>query len=94
MSRQVVYATATVHLPGDDGAQVLVRHGTHWFADDPVVQANPGMFSASPCYGLSWSGPPPEEMSQPPEVEQATAAPGERRSTRRLPNVLGEESRG
>jgi hypothetical protein len=78
----VVYAIETASMTTPDGGSVLVRKGSHWPADDPLVKANPQWFAADPRYGLSWSGPPPAEMSQPP-VEQATAAPGEQRTTRR-----------
>jgi hypothetical protein len=78
----VVFATETASLTSPDGSSVLVRKGTHWSADDPLVRAYPGVFAADPRYGLSWTGPPPPEMSEPP-VEQATAAPGEKRNVRR-----------
>lgn len=77
----VVYAIQTASLMVD-GAPILVRGGTHWPADDPAVRAHPNCFSTDPRYGLSWSGNPPAEMSEPP-VEAATAAPGERRQVRR-----------
>jgi hypothetical protein len=81
----VVFATETVSLSSPEGGTALVRKGTHWPADDPLVLANPGWFTADPRYGLSWSGPPPPEMALPPgePVEQATAAPGEKRTIRR-----------
>jgi hypothetical protein len=64
------------------GTQVMVYKGTHWLENDPVVCAHPGFFSSDARYGLSWSGEPPPEMSEPP-VEQATAGPGEKRNVRR-----------
>jgi hypothetical protein len=82
----VVYAIETASLTTPDGGSVLVRKGTHWPADDPLVKANPQWFAEDPRYGLSWSGTPPREMADPPgrpPVEQATAAPGEQRTTRR-----------
>jgi len=89
----IVYAKATTSVVTEDGAQQLVRHGSHWFADDPVVQANPSLFSSDPRFGLTWSGQTPAVMAEPP-VEQATAEPGERRQTRRLPNPMaGTETR-
>jgi hypothetical protein len=84
---EVVYATETAALDAPDGGSVLVRKGTHWPADDPLVRAHPQLFTTDPRYGLSWTGPPPAEMAQAPggqpPVEQATAAPGEQRGTRR-----------
>jgi hypothetical protein len=72
----VVYAKRTGHVGSG-----VVRKGTHWPADDPVVKAHPDMFSSDPRYGLSYSAEP-KGWSDPP-VEQATAAPGEKRQIRR-----------
>lgn len=72
---EVVYATATQHVGSG-----LVRKGTHWPADDPIVKAHPDLFSTDPRYGLSYSEQP-EGWDAP--VEQATKAPGEKRQTRR-----------
>jgi hypothetical protein len=80
---QVVYVkvdSAVVTLP--DGTPWTLVKGQHYPADDPVVKAEPGMFSADPRYGVTWTGTPPAEMAEPP-VEQATAAPGEKRAVRR-----------
>lgn len=78
---QVVYVrvdSAVVTLPS--GTPWTLMKGQHYPADDPVVTANPGMFSSDPRYGVTWTGEPPAEMAQPPDdVEQATAAPGEKR---------------
>ena len=78
----VVFATTTAMLTLSDGSSVLVGKGTHWSVDDPLVRQNPGVFAADPRYGLSWTGEPPVEMSEPP-VEQVTAAPGEKRNVKR-----------
>jgi len=83
----VVFAKDTVMLTSSDGGSVPVRKGSHWSASDSLVRENPAWFTPDPRYGLSWSGEPPAEMAEPP-VEQATAAPGERRNVRRA------ESRG
>lgn len=76
----VVFAVdnSVVTLPS--GAQIVVRHGTHWPADDPVVLASPSLFSPDPRYGLFYTTPP-AGLDAP--VEHATAAPGERRAARR-----------
>jgi hypothetical protein len=74
----VVYARGTVQVTTPDGGRHLVQGGQHWPADDPVVLANPGLFSPDPRYGIRYSRAP-AEMSEPP-VEQATAAPGEKRA--------------
>lgn len=77
----VVYATGTSVVTTPDGGRHTVQGGQHWPADDPVVRANPSLFSADPRYGVSFSVVP-AELSEPP-VEQATAAPGEKRNARR-----------
>ena len=79
----IVYATYSAYVQTPDGGGAGVGAGTHWPAGDPVVKAAPdGMFSPDPRFGLNWYGDPPPEMAEPP-VEQATAAPGEKRAVRR-----------
>ena len=58
-----------------DGRKVTIQAGTAWDASDPVVRAYPGLFSDDARY-LRRSTERP--------VEQATAAPGEKRRTRRV----------
>jgi hypothetical protein len=80
---QVVYVkvdSAVVTLP--DGTPWTLVKGQHYPADDAAVKANPEMFSPDARYGATWTGNPPPEMAEPP-VEQATAAPGEKRNVRR-----------
>ncbi len=74
----IVYATATFRHVTQDGIGGMVPKGSHWPADDPVVQAHPEAFSSDPRYGLSFSREP---AGYDAPVEQATAAPGERRMT-------------
>lgn len=50
---------------------VFITEGEPWDADDPFVQRHPEHFSDDPGRSLRGSG----------RVEQATAAPGEKRST-------------
>lgn len=76
----VVYPVTDASLPSANGGQHIVRRGQHWPVEDAVVKEHPEMFSSDPRYGLSFSTPP-ASMSEPP-VEQATAAPGERRARR------------
>jgi len=75
---KVVYAVADTAIPLVDGfgAVRVVQRGSHWSADDPLVQSHPDLFSDDPLIGLSFSG------SEPP-AETATAVPGERRNVRR-----------
>jgi len=77
----VVFAVDTAQVPTEHSGLVLVRKGEHWPADDPVVRMMPSLFSADPRYGLHYSAEP-AGYGDPP-VEQATAAPGERRNVRR-----------
>jgi hypothetical protein len=77
---EIVYATTTSMVVTPGGGQVRVDKGTHWPATDPVVVAHPSLFSADARYGLNFSTEP-EGYGAP--VEQATAAPGERRNVRR-----------
>lgn len=74
---RVVYAVTNASVNSSRGFPVMVHGGSHWPADDPIVQENPGLFSPDPRYGLSYSVEP--------VVEQATANPGEKRHVRRLP---------
>lgn len=67
---------------------VTINEGSHWPADDPIVQAFPNLFTANPRAGLSYSRRPadedePEQRIEQVPIEQATKAPGEKRTTRR-----------
>ena len=75
----VVYAKDWVHAPVN-GQIRKFPPGSHWPADDPYVAANPGQFSDDPRYHLAFTEARPGYLG---DVEQATAAPGERRATRR-----------
>jgi hypothetical protein len=75
----VVYAKDWISA-NVDGAVRRFHPGSHWPADDPYVRANPGQFSADPRYHLSFTEGRPAYFG---DVEQASAAPGERRTTRR-----------
>ncbi len=79
---RVVYAVDTrgVQLPTGGGGQI--PKGSHWPADDPIVLAHPDLFSDDPRWGMLYSVEP-EGYDAP--VEQTTAAPGEKRATRRPP---------
>jgi hypothetical protein len=76
---RIVYAKDWVYAP-IAGTVRRFLPGSHWPADDPYVLANPGQFSDDPRYHLAFSESRPEYLA---DVEQATAAPGERRTTRR-----------
>ena len=74
---KTVFATTTASVTTPGGSQVLVRTGTHWLDDDPVVREHPELFSDDPRYGVSYSVRP-ASFDEPP-VEQVTAGPGEQR---------------
>ena len=81
MAMRVVFAVADASVTDpSSGAPGMIRKGTHWSADDPVVKAHPDLFSDDPRWGMAYSIEP-EGWNDP--VEQATAAPGERRNVRR-----------
>jgi hypothetical protein len=73
---RVVFATETTSVAMPGGYPLGVQKGSHWAADDPLVQEHPDLFSDDPRYGMSYSQPQREES-----VEQATAGPGEQRHT-------------
>ena len=87
--RKIVYGTADTQAVAPWGVPVFVRLGSHWDADDPIVKAFPSLFTDDPGVGISSSVPPPHVVDrviigpEAPPVEQATAAPGEKRTTRR-----------
>lgn len=60
-----------------NGVWVTVKPTDVRFAADPVVLAHRALFSDTPTNVQRTPG------WEPPEVEQATAAPGERRASRR-----------
>lgn len=67
-------ATASVREPGSK-YPTTVHRGTAWHASCPIVTAHPDLFDATPpeVFPRGWVAP----------VEQATAAPGEKRTTTR-----------
>lgn len=76
-----VFAMDTFPAETPAGARVIVRKGSHWPADDPLVLRYRTAFSSDPRYGLQYTQEP-AGYDDPP-VEQATAAPGERRTIHR-----------
>lgn len=74
--RRFVFARASVSLR-ERGSKypTQVKEGQAWHADHPLVKDHPDAFSSEPLviYPRGWEAP----------VEQATAAPGEKRATRR-----------
>ncbi len=66
--------TCSLREPGSK-YPTTIHKGTAWYADSPLVVLYPDMFSTKPTevFPRGWVSP----------VEQATAAPGEKRTTRR-----------
>jgi len=83
---QIVYAKSALRVPMPNGTAVTFPPGQHFPADDPYVLAHPEQFSDDPRYHLAfteakgWYLDPSQDI---PDVETATANPGEKRSVRR-----------
>lgn len=75
MTIRIVYAKATGSVGTSHGVERL-KAGDPWDADDPTVIENPDAFTTGPDRVRRSGG-------ETVVVEQATAAPGEKRSTRR-----------
>lgn len=74
---KIVYASATCSATTSDGLPVRMQAGEPWDGDDPFVAEHPDLFIETPGF------PYPRRTVAEPTVEQATAAPGERRNVRR-----------
>lgn len=73
-----VYAVDTVNIMMPDESMVLIHKGEPWSTDSPVVRFKPQLFTTEA------ERPAPTSIG--PDgmpVEQATAAPGEKRNVRR-----------
>jgi hypothetical protein len=68
--------TGAVGDPTRPGIKVRLIDGSAWDADDPFVRARPDLFTDEPATVHSTRGKRPVRG---PQVEQATAAPGELR---------------
>lgn len=68
----VVYAVSTTSVGIPHGGTVDLTEGEAWDADDPLVKAKPYFFSKTPTRIKTTRGWA--------LVEQATAAPGEKRN--------------
>ena len=68
--------TVSVREPGSK-YPTSIQRGSAWYADHPIVVANPNLFTDDPPEVL------PRGWTPAPVVEQATSAPGELRTARR-----------
>lgn len=76
MALEYVWASSTAMVNG-----FKINFGDTWYKYDPVVLANPSLFTDDARVGMRATAPVPESdrISDVP-VEQATAGPGERRN--------------
>jgi len=74
----IVFAQASLSA-GSPVDRVRLKAGEPWWADDPFVLANPDLFGQYPPDLRMVRGARGASVT----VEQATAAPGERRGVRR-----------
>ncbi len=77
-----VFATANTAAATSEGLSVAVMAGEPWDADDPFVRSHPGLFSEDPP-GPIYPRRTVARVIDATAVESTTAAPGERRNTRR-----------
>jgi hypothetical protein len=76
---QLVYAKATVWVT----SSVQTREGEAWYADDPLVKTHADLFTDTPKIVRTTLSRREIAERDAAAVEQATRAPGERRTTRR-----------
>lgn len=80
---RAVYATTNTAVSMAWGRVIHIRFGGHWSSEDPVVKAHPDLFSDNPLYGMEHSNPEAQAQAEAPQIEVATAEPGEKRAVRR-----------
>lgn len=73
----IVIALADSVVANGTRQPTVIRKGEAWDADDPIVTANPSLFSADAAHARV-------SVSRRPVVEQSTKAPGERSRARRV----------
>jgi hypothetical protein len=72
-------AITTFHAAGG----LTVVEGSHFDDKDAVVREYPALFEDVEAAALRLMEQPPVFRAVPPAIEQATAVPGEKRSTKR-----------
>lgn len=68
-------ATASAIIVGRGGAQVIIRQGDAWDADDPIVTAHPDMFSTDVKHARSTGPDAPVEDKMARPGRKATVKP-------------------
>jgi hypothetical protein len=71
---EYVIAPATVWVREPTTGPVLITQGERWAADDPFVKRHPGAFVVPDENDIRTT------VAKPTRVEQATKAPGEKRT--------------
>jgi hypothetical protein len=77
MALEYVWAASTAMVNG-----FKINFGDTWYKYDPIVLANPSLFTDDPRPGLRATSPI-SEADREDRIEQATAGPGEKRNVRR-----------
>lgn len=67
------------------GTTVRLTEGEAWDADDPLVVARPDLFRPEPSVVRSTAGKPVRRTRSARPIEQATKAPGEKRTGKSRP---------
>lgn len=76
---EYVWAASTAMVDG-----FKINFGDTWYKYDPVVLANPSLFTDDQRVGMRATAPIPESRtSDADRIEQVTAGPGEKRNARR-----------
>lgn len=75
----IVYAKSSLSTTTDHGVIIRMYSGEVWDSDDPVVLSRPHLFQKTPPRVRTSKGHRPYDDV----VERATAAPGEKRRTKR-----------
>jgi hypothetical protein len=77
----IVMAIADSMVGNGSRQPVVIRKGEAWDADDPIVKANPSLFTADAGKARSTAQ---REVRRDRPVESSTHAPGEKSRARRV----------
>jgi hypothetical protein len=79
-----VFAITSTVIGSPQGT-VRIHEGEAWASDDPIVAANPSLFGEKPTKLRRTTQAPAWVPQEEAPVEEATAAPAEKRTTKRAP---------